>query len=86
MKGNVYPEIVPLKVKAASFATKIYVKRKRSIVHSKETNLFQEAESNEDEVFKIYHQRVIGGKTAPYVANVKIDKGNVALLVFQIIF
>ena len=32
MKGSVYPDIVRLKIKAASFATRSYVKRKRSIV------------------------------------------------------
>ena len=39
MKGNVYPEIVLLKIKAASFATRNYVKRKRSVVPFKGNKL-----------------------------------------------
>ena len=39
----------------------------------------QEAESDENQVFSVYYQRVIEGKKTPYVANGKIQKENVAL-------
>ena len=39
MKGNVYPEIFRLKIKAASFARRSYVKQKRSIVSFKGNKL-----------------------------------------------
>ena len=54
------------------------VKKKNNFIQRK-ANSVQEAESIEDEVFNVYHQRVIGGKIAPYVAYVEIEKENVAL-------
>ena len=50
-------------------------KKNRSV----QRNWVQEAESNEDKVFSVYHQRDIGGKIAPYVANMKIENEIVAL-------
>ena len=54
------------------------VKKKNSFVQGK-ANWIQETKFDKDEVFKAYHQRVIWGKIAPYVAKVKIEKENVAL-------
>ena len=49
-------------------------KKKNRSIQGK-ANLVQEAGSDEDEVFSVYHQIIIGGKIAPYVANMKIKKG-----------
>ena len=77
MKGNIYPKIVLLKTNNVSFPTRRdtwnYVKQTRRVVQRK-ANLVQEAESDEDEVFNAYHQRVIRGKIAPYVVKVEIEK------------
>ena len=54
------------------------LKKKDSSIQKK-ANLVQEAESDKDDEFNIYHQRVIGRGIAPYVANVKIEKENIAL-------
>ena len=59
--------------------TKIRKAKKKNSFVQRKANLIQEAESDKDEVFNSYHQRVIGEKIAPYVANVKIEKENVAL-------
>lgn len=53
-------------------------KKENSSIHGK-ANLIQEAESDEDEAFNVYHQRVFGRKTATYVAKVKTENENVAL-------
>ena len=46
----------------------------------KKNSFVQEEDEDEEEVFNVYHQRIIGGKIAPYyVANVKIEKENVTL-------
>ena len=45
----------------------------------RKANLVQEAESDEGEIFNVYHQRVIGWKIVAYLANMKIEKENVAL-------
>ena len=65
VKGNIYLKIVRLKIKNVSFAKRrdtlkvCKAKKKNSSVQRK-ANLIQEAESNEDELFNAYHQRVIG--------------------------
>ena len=56
---------------------KCKAKKKNNFIQGK-TNLVQ-TESDEDEVFNIYHQRVIGGKIAPYVTDVETEKEDVAL-------
>lgn len=53
-------------------------KKENSFIHGK-ANLIQEAESDEDEAFNVYHQRVFERKTATYVAKVKTENQNVAL-------
>ena len=72
-------------MKNVSFATRRdtlgkYVKRKRRLA-----NLLQEAESDEDEIFNVYYQRVIRKKIATYVTNVEIGEGK-SILVLQLVF
>ena len=57
---------------------KVHKAKKKNSIQSK-ASLGQEAECDEDEVFNVYHQRVIGEKIASYVAYVKTEKENVAL-------
>ena len=59
--------------------TKVHKSRKKNSFIQGKANSVEEAESDEDEVFNVYHQRVVGGKKALYVESVKIEKENVAL-------
>ena len=59
------------------YIMKVCKEKKKDSSIQRKAKLVKEAES--DEVFNIYHQRVIGKKIAPYVANVKIERENVAL-------
>ena len=83
-KGKHSSQNCPFKEKECFFChkkgniTKVCKAKNNSSVQRK-ANLVQEAESDEDKVINGYHQRVIGGKIVPPVANLKIEKENVPL-------
>ena len=86
-KGKHSSQNCPFKEKECFFChkkgniTKVCKAKKNSSVQRK-ANLVQEAESDEDKVINGYHQRIIGGKIAPPVANLKIEKENVPLEIY----
>ena len=59
--------------------TKVCKPEKKNCSVQGKANLIQEAESDKDEVFRVFHQRIIGGKMALCVAKMKMEKENAAL-------